>query len=65
MEGVACVAVFVREEERERKGERRWAFVPGNCFGEDCWRLCPIESTENGCATTAVLLAAALSPRVG
>ena len=21
-----------REEERERKGERRWAFVPGDCL---------------------------------
>ena len=29
---MACATVFVREEERERKGERRWAFVPGDCF---------------------------------
>ena len=61
---MACVAVFVREEERERerKGERRWAFVPGDCFlRRNCWRLCPVESTENGCATctTAVVLATA------
>ena len=61
--GVACVAVFVREEEEREREERgaalglcAWRLFLGR---RNCWRLCRVESTENGCATTAVVLAPA------
>ena len=46
MEGVACVAVLEREEERERgEGEPALGLCAWKLF---FGRLCPVESTEKG-----------------